>query len=112
MFCSLAMLTCHQQPLYSVVTSALLHMVLSMLELSRVSSDLDTDLCVENVFMFVECFRELADLICEFEALAEKFGFHVEWCDLLMANEGLCGSCRFVFVPGPLDPGPGNILPR
>lgn len=37
-------------------------------------------------------FNELADLICEFEALAE--------------------SCRFVFVPGPLDPGPGNILPR
>ncbi|XP_062501135.1 DNA polymerase epsilon subunit 2-like [Corticium candelabrum] len=39
-----------------------------------------------------KCFRELADLVCEFESLAE--------------------NCRFVFVPGPLDPGPGNILPR
>jgi DNA polymerase epsilon subunit 2 len=22
------------------------------------------------------------------------------------------GGCKFIFVPGPLDPGPGNILPR
>ncbi|XP_046858107.1 DNA polymerase epsilon subunit 2-like [Xenia sp. Carnegie-2017] len=39
-----------------------------------------------------ECFNDLSDLISEFPSLVE--------------------SSRFVFVPGPQDPGPGNILPR
>ena len=39
-----------------------------------------------------ELFQDLGNLIMEFPPLLE--------------------SSRFVFVPGPLDPGPGNILPR
>ncbi len=39
-----------------------------------------------------ESFKELADLILEFPALVEH--------------------SQFLFVPGPQDPGPGNILPR
>ncbi|XP_051981220.1 DNA polymerase epsilon subunit 2 isoform X1 [Xyrauchen texanus] len=39
-----------------------------------------------------ESFKALADLICEYPSIHS--------------------SSRFVFVPGPEDPGPGNVLPR
>lgn len=39
-----------------------------------------------------EAFHSLAELLTEFPQLAQ--------------------NSRFVFVPGPLDPGPGKILPR
>ncbi|ROL51276.1 DNA polymerase epsilon subunit 2 [Anabarilius grahami] len=39
-----------------------------------------------------DSFKALADLICEFPSIHN--------------------SSRFVFVPGPEDPGPGNVLPR
>ncbi|KAL4238277.1 DNA polymerase epsilon subunit 2 [Mactra antiquata] len=39
-----------------------------------------------------DCFSKLADLLCEFPDLIK--------------------SSKFLFVPGPLDPGPSTILPR
>ncbi|XP_065827868.1 DNA polymerase epsilon subunit 2-like [Oscarella lobularis] len=45
-----------------------------------------------HVRLLKQGFRDLADLICKFPNIAE--------------------SSHFVFVPGPLDIGPGNILPR
>uniref|UniRef100_A0AAQ4RE53 DNA polymerase epsilon subunit 2 n=1 Tax=Gasterosteus aculeatus aculeatus TaxID=481459 RepID=A0AAQ4RE53_GASAC len=32
--------------------------------------------------------------------------------DAICAHPSIHSGCRFVFVPGPEDPGPGNILPR
>ncbi|XP_046337184.2 DNA polymerase epsilon subunit 2-like [Haliotis rufescens] len=45
-----------------------------------------------HVKLLKESFHNLADLICEFPSIKE--------------------SSRFVFVPGPQDPGPSTILPR
>ncbi|GAB1607932.1 DNA polymerase epsilon subunit 2-like [Argonauta hians] len=42
--------------------------------------------------VLTESFTQLSDIICKYPKLVE--------------------SSRFIFVPGPLDPGPGNILPR
>ncbi|XP_057308623.1 DNA polymerase epsilon subunit 2-like [Hydractinia symbiolongicarpus] len=39
-----------------------------------------------------KCFQDLGDIVAEFTSLIE--------------------TSRFVFIPGPQDPGPGNILPR
>ncbi|VDH92705.1 DNA polymerase epsilon subunit 2 [Mytilus galloprovincialis] len=46
----------------------------------------------QHVKIMKECFHNLTELICEFPTLVE--------------------SSRFIFVPGPQDPGPMTILPR
>jgi DNA polymerase epsilon subunit 2 len=38
-------------------------------------------------------------------------GFH-RWTELVLAYPDLLKQCKFIFVPGIHDPGPGNLLPR
>ena len=45
-----------------------------------------------NCYFILESFQVLADMINQFPSLLD--------------------SSRFIFIPGPQDPGPGNILPR
>jgi len=45
----------------------------------------------------------------QYNILKQKFE---ELGEILLAFPMLVESSRFIFVPGPLDPGPGNILPR
>ncbi|XP_029650945.1 DNA polymerase epsilon subunit 2-like [Octopus sinensis] len=60
-------------------------------------------------FVFCGNFTSLCHQANHTKILRESF---IELCDIICKYQNLKDCCRFIFVPGPLDPGPTNILPR